>query len=477
MKRQEVPLVQSTTQRQKFSILMTPLCAVVLGGTLLLSGCGGGGGGNSTGTGPGTGGPGAGGTPPTLAPAIAGLNAIVRGTQAVTVTSITTTAGQFDQARQADPTNKDAQLGFAVSEAVLASVQVAGLGGGTIIPAARSANSALLSPTARTAQLSQALVLWRLPQFLSNGGAAAWPRAAEFLPTSALTAQMSPRSSSVTPVQVQTALTALDANLVQVEAALKVVESDPNYTYTLADPSKTGDATATVKIGGAEIQLLSAVVSTVRSVANAGLAYNADPGAFSFKAQVPTGILSGALVSPAQYLPAGPFLTLASDGAARMGNVHSELNSTALSGIAAIDSVRTRSNAGFLLNPGTLVSSDQLSQLQAQIAVYQTYLTGSQTVPLTLNGTTINTRVNLSAFLDHPPADLRVLLPTLPTSTDSSGLTSLTMNGFPDKTFGGIFPDGLPMKPISFHLPVSLNGASNGVTYSDVIGFALTLHT
>ena len=93
MKRQEVPLVQSTTQRQKFSILMTPLCAVVLGGTLLLSGCGGGGGGNSTGTGPGTGGPGAGGTPPTLAPAIAGLNAIVRGTQAVTVTSITTTAG------------------------------------------------------------------------------------------------------------------------------------------------------------------------------------------------------------------------------------------------------------------------------------------------------------------------------------------------------------------------------------------------
>ncbi len=441
-----------------------------------MAGCGGGGGNGNGGSGGGTGTGGV--TPPTLAPAIAGLNSIVRGSQAVTVSNLTTLAGQFDQARQADPTNKDAQLGFAVSTAAIASAQAAALGGGTSLPAIRVASvgnsSSALSPGIRTAQFSQALVLWRLPQFLSGGGAAPWPRAADFLPTGALEARLQPRSVSVTPIQVQTELTALDASLVKVEAALKVVESDPNYSYTLADPAKPTDTTASVKIGVAEIQILSAVVSTVRSLANAGLAYNADPGTFDFSMPVPSGVFGGATVSPAQYLPAAPFLTLATDGGSRMGNVKSELSATAVSGIAAIESVKTRSNAGFLLDPGTLVTSNQLSQVEVQITSYQTFLTSVQTIPVGTHAGTINMKVNLAAFLDHPPTDLRALLPTLAVSNDNSGTTNLTMNGFPDPTFGGIFPDGLPASPASFKLKAISGGVPAGLKYRDIVSFALT---
>lgn len=477
--------------RIAFSALLTPICALTLGSAVLLSGCGGSGGGNgnsgSVGTGTGTSGTGTSGTgtsgtgtggttPPTLAPAIASLNSLVRGSQPVTVTSLTGVAAQFAQATQADPTNKDAQLGFAVSEAALASAQAANLTGGTVVPALRAANaSASLSPAAHTTQISQALVLWRLPQFLSRAGGIQLPSAADFLPTGALQSRLQPRAASVTPAQVQTQLAALDASLVQVESSLSVVESDPNYTYTLADPSKPSDTTATVKIGSAEIQILSAVVGVVRSVTNAGLAYNADPGSFNFNAQVPASIFSGATVSPAQYLPPSPFLTLMPDGGARLATVKLELNGTANSGVTAIEAVKTRNNAGYLLNPGTLVTSGQLDAAETKIKAYQTFLSGTQSTPFTVHGNTISTRVNLSAFLDHPPTDLRAFLPILPVSSNS-GDTTLTFSNFPDATFGGIFPDGLPSVNTgsSYTLPVISGGNPVGLTYSNLVNFALS---
>ena len=466
--------------RRAISALLAQLCAIMLGSAVLLSGCGGGGGNgnnNSATTGTGTSGSGTGGTqPPTLAPAIAGLNSVVRGSQPVTETNLTGLVAQFAQAIQADPTNKDAQLGFAVSEAALASTQAANLTGGTAFPALRATSVGMtLSPAARTAQISQALILWRMPQFLSETGSAQFPKVGDFLPTGALQARLQPESVPVTPVQVQTQLAALDASMVQVENSLSVVKSDPNYTYTLADPSKPTDTTATVKVGSAEIQILSAVVSIVRSVTNAGLAYNADPGNFNFNTQVPTSVFSGTSVSPAQYLPPGPFLTLMPDGGTRLGTLKSELNGTANSGVMAIEEVKTRNNAGYLLNPGTLVTSEQLNKVEAQIKTYQAFLSGTQSTPITVHHTTVTIPVNLSAFLDHPPTDLRAFLPTLPVSINS-GNTMLTFSNFPDPTFGGIFPTGLPSvnSGTSYTLTVISGGNPVGLTYKNLVTFALS---
>jgi len=467
MKKQE----GQDARRTLVSCFALPLGLTILSSALLLSGCGGGGS-NGNSIAPGTTGPGSGGGggTPTLQPAITGLNALVRGSQPMTVTNLSTVVGEFDQARQADPTSKDAQLGFAVTAAALAATQAANLNG-TVVPAVRTASAeAALSPADRTVSFSQGLVLWRLPRLLSGGTAVQWPQAADYLPTKTLQASLTPRTSSLTPAQVQTQIAALDTTLSKAEVALAVVKADPNYVYTLADPSQPGNTASTVKVGSAEIQILSAVISIVRSLANGALAYDADPSTFSFNAPAAGGF-SGVSVGPAQYLPAAPFLTLGTDGGTRLGTVKTELIATADSGTAALESVKTRSNAGFLINPGTLVTTGQLSVAEAQITAYKAYLTGVQTVPVTLNGNTVSTRVNLGAFLDHPPTDLRTLLPTLPISQNSSG-TVLTMNGFPDLTFGGLFPDGLPVKPAVFTLPVT-----SSTTYSQVIAFALTFQT
>lgn len=471
MKTQKMKCVRRTIVSRR----ALPLGLTILGSALLLTGCGGGGGnGNNlapgaTGTG-GTSGTGGGGMP-TLQPAIAGLDALVRGSQPTTTASLTTVVGEFDQARQADPANKDAQFGFAVTAAALAATQAVALNGAGA-PAVRTESAeAALSPAARTVSFSQGLVLWRLPQLLSGRAAIQWPQAADYLPTKTLQASLTPRASSPTPAQIQTEIAALDATLSTAETALAVVKTDPNYIYILADPSQPGNPASTVKVGSAEIQILSAVISAVRSLANGALAYNADPGAFSFGTPASVGF-SGASLSPVQYLPAAPFLTLAADGGTRLGTVKTELVAIADSGTAALESVKTRSNAGFLLNPGTLVTTGQLSVAEAQITAYKAYLTGVQTVPVTLNGKTISTKVDLAAFLDHPPTDLRALLPTLPVSKNSSGTIILTMNGFPDLTFGGLFPDGLPVKAAAYTLPVT-----SSTTYSQVIAFALTFQT
>lgn len=54
--------------------------------------------------------------------------------------------------------------------------------------------------------------------------------------------------------------------------------------------------------------------------------------------------------------------------------------------------------------------------------------------PLTLT-------VNLAAWFAHPPADLKTFAPTLTLTSD--GWPDLTKTLYPDKTFGGLFPDGI----------------------------------
>ena len=318
------------------------------------------------------------------------------------------------------------------------------------------------------------MTLWNLPHLLSTSGKTAWPRATDFLPTSALTARVSLKSRTVSPAQVQTALAALDTQLVSVEQALAVPAADPNYTYTLADPNQPTNPAATVKIGSAEIQILVAVVAAVRSLTNVGLSYNADPGSFDFNAQVPASVFAQSSISPAQYVTTGTFLTLMPDGAARLTNVKNELNVVANSGIAAIEAVKNRNNAGFLINPGTVVSTAQLNTAESQIQAAQAYLAGPQNVTLRVNHQSVTVPVNISAFLNNPPADLKALLPTLPVQTDSNGNAFLTDTGFPDPTFAGIFPNGIPVN-LATGQPffVGSSGNYNSISYGSLAAYAI----
>ncbi|MEP6754913.1 MAG: hypothetical protein ABJA67_05390 [Chthonomonadales bacterium] len=50
--------------------------------------------------------------------------------------------------------------------------------------------------------------------------------------------------------------------------------------------------------------------------------------------------------------------------------------------------------------------------------------------------------INLAAWFTAPPADLKVFAPTIP--LDESGFPRFDQAIYPDKTFGGLFPNGLP---------------------------------
>jgi len=50
-------------------------------------------------------------------------------------------------------------------------------------------------------------------------------------------------------------------------------------------------------------------------------------------------------------------------------------------------------------------------------------------------------KVNIAAWFANPPADLKTLAPTLTLGSD--GWPDSTKSVYPDKTFAGLFPDGI----------------------------------
>ena len=58
--------------------------------------------------------------------------------------------------------------------------------------------------------------------------------------------------------------------------------------------------------------------------------------------------------------------------------------------------------------------------------------------------------INIAAWFAAPPPDLKAFAPTVPLTPE--GWPQFDLAVFPDMTFGGLFPNGLPI-----NLPVSLN--------------------
>lgn len=55
---------------------------------------------------------------------------------------------------------------------------------------------------------------------------------------------------------------------------------------------------------------------------------------------------------------------------------------------------------------------------------------------------TENITLDVAAWFAHPPADLKVFAPTY--TLDSIGYPNYSLTTYPDATFGGLFPNGLP---------------------------------
>lgn len=188
-------------------------------------------------------------------------------------------------------------------------------------------------------------------------------------------------------------------------------------------------------------------------------------------------------LTPDEYLPASPFLTLRD----------ASYFQTAQAAMLNIVDRETRGIAGVLARPATgsfllpnsadvkaaLISvRDNVLPLIQQAAVGPITLTvpryevipllatggGSTVHPVISNNLytqgvvatssptiapnpdwvvpTENITLNVAAWFAHPPADLKVFAPTY--TLDSIGYPNYKLTTYPDATFGGLFPNGLP---------------------------------
>lgn len=304
-------------------------------------------------------------------------------------------------------------------------------------------------------------------------------------------------------------------DLATVAQHLQIVEADSAFTMTLPAPDQNGQ---TVTIGLPEVYLFDAYVQSLRVSTALSLAYNRDPGTSGLLPPVPTGggsaptppappiFVGGSReapggstpgspflaldknsdgkLTPDEYLPASPFLTLRDPSYLQ----------TAQTAMGALVDRETKGITGVLARPATgsfLVpnSTDVAAALTSIRDNVLPLIQQATTGPVTLSiphyeaiplmavngGTTVqpaaasnelfapgivataaptpsqNTfpvvsteplTIDVAAWFAHPPADLKAFAPTY--VLNSIGYPNYNLTTYPDPTFGGLFPNGLP---------------------------------
>lgn len=499
--------------------MAAPACLMVC--SLTLVGCGGGGSSQSS---------------QTSDPLATGRAALIRlaGSQsAADTTTLQSILKQFELALKLRPDSADARFGIALCLAGVAGNQLDGgpasgetaqPGGGSSsgsggqlpnapttgeVPPAPPGHGMPIQPLPPAHRLS---LLWNIDSALSNPYALLNMLA----PIGSLQYGLIPfygyAQDSSDVARRQTLL----ANLDTVAANLVAIEAHPDFTTTLPDPTRGGQL---VTVGLPEVYLFDAYVNSLRAEVALSLAYIRDPGGIQLiPTPVPvTGGGSGfepaifavgtggpgntgsgtpstiyvaldanhdGKLSPSEYLPPSPYLTLRSP----------DLLTKAQQAMQAIVDRENKGIAGVFARPadGVFLVSDT-AQVRATLTEVRDHvlpLIGqAATGPITLDlphfhplsdaihsadppppppgsnaggvfsfyppgapgGSepplppifdTEKVTVDIAAWFKQPPRDLKVFAPIY--RLNAAGIPDPKLTKYPDSTFGGLFPSGLP---------------------------------
>jgi hypothetical protein len=279
---------------------------------------------------------------------------------------------------------------------------------------------------------------------------------------------------------------------------LAKVEADPNFTTTLPLPHRNGKF---VTVGLPEVYLFDAYVNSMRAEIALSLAYIRDTG--DWQPPVPPVMIMGSSVTtmiypmppiiwpdpdkdgkltPNEYLPPSPFLTLRNPKL--LTTAQQAMLAVADRAAKGIAGVLARSADADFLIPNTPEISAALTEVRDHVLpLIQQAATGPVTLeiphpvplpmmtmqalsaashgmaagmqPMPMDGPPSipgdnplpqpvmeKITLNLAAWFATPPPDLKVFAPTIPLGED--GWPQFDKAVYPDPTFGGLFPDGLP---------------------------------
>jgi hypothetical protein len=202
------------------------------------------------------------------------------------------------------------------------------------------------------------------------------------------------------------------------------------------------------------------------------VSYNVNPGTFDMDKTLMSRDTNGdGLLSASEYLPASPFLTLTS--AATVTASKTDMSTACAKIVSGIDATLAETSDNHDLIPwhtadsgitraDILLAKDTINSLKASLDAPTTITyTGSEGDPISI-------KAYLGAWAANPPTDLKTLAPKMEICRYrwSMGMPydyyKVVMDGgYTDKTFKGMFPDGVP----------------NSMLYEPRKQFATTVHT
>lgn len=184
------------------------------------------------------------------------------------------------------------------------------------------------------------------------------------------------------------------------------------------------------------------------------VAYSWDAGTFDWDRTPAEMDANGdGLLTPAEYLPGPPFLTL-TDSAALAEAWSALSGAVSDAGAAAAGMLETVDPRQLLARAGE-EEPIPWAEVAQSLTALQLALLGPVMLPIpyvdpaTGSMKQVATLVDLRAFWANPPADLRGLLPTLRYREVSAGTFDVTVDSLPDKTLGGLLPAGAGL-PVEF---------------------------
>ena len=368
--------------------------------------------------------------------------------------------GLFEQAVEEDPSNPQALFGLAVTMVAEAStrfyedhpelfpadgapslVGVTGLASST----ARALRSTgllddLLRPAALKERVNDLLVA---PARLCKGlgQARAFPSATQL-------ANAQQHLETYVIPRVEEALTHLDA-----------LEADPDFPHfqfpiTITYPQT--ESKMVIIIDQGDVLLFDGLVSATDASLHLLCAYEVNYGGTPPNYEEINALDANhdRLLHVSEYVAAGDFLTLRSTGQAHTSDALDYLGRAVDRGIGGLEATlaEPEDNGDILAWHGDPELQASLEDTLQQLQTVQPALEGQADVQVEIEeGVWVTVTIDLPAFFGSAPTDLKPLLPvlgyhiyTVATETGTERLVQPFPVEFPDSTFDGLFPAGLP---------------------------------
>jgi hypothetical protein len=227
---------------------------------------------------------------------------------------------------------------------------------------------------------------------------------------------------------------------------LTIAESDPAFTFRLGTGwyyMSSGYTQYTVHVG--DVYVFDGLVRAIKAEVLMACAYSVDAGSFDFGASAAAlDVNQDGILTPSEYLPPSPFLTFIDAGS--MADAKTALEDACDKATHGLDLAIAEGNPNDWQNYDVidwmLITREDLIGLRSVIAQVKQSLAAPVTLPVPNDAGTANIQIYLGAWFASPPADLKALAPNFAINADGS--RKLIPTSFPDPTFGGLIPGGMP---------------------------------